>query len=330
MSSNIGEVVCIFLAAALGMPETLVPVQLLWVNLVTDGLPATALGFNSPDADVMTTPPRRMSEGIVNGWLFFRYLVVGAYVGLVTVGGFAWWYISFAHGPRMSWSQLVRFESCVEGAQAYSCAVFTAHSPKTISMSVLVMVEMFNALNNLSENHSLLALPPWSNPWLMAAITLSVLLHLLILYVPPLAIMFQVHHPPSPLVPGWHGGANAEVAEWGSGGWGSGGAIVVGGVEGCVAALSSGRGGETIGVMGERYGNDMGSEVGVWCQVILLDELLKLVSRHNSGVSSCLPAHSPRGHSLPPSCHPDPRPLHARFSPFSLRKRDLLPKTSLE
>ncbi len=75
---------------------------------------------------------------------------------------------------------------------SYSCDVFTDLHPRTIAMTVLVIVEMFNALNNISENSSLLVIPPWDNRWLLGAIATSVALHLMILYFKPLAVLFGI------------------------------------------------------------------------------------------------------------------------------------------
>jgi len=59
------------------------------------------LGFNPPDKDVMTKHPRGRTESIINGWMFFRYIVIGVYVGIGTVGGFIWWFTQSTAGPHV-------------------------------------------------------------------------------------------------------------------------------------------------------------------------------------------------------------------------------------
>lgn len=195
ISSNIGEVVSIFLTAALGIPEALIPVQLLWVNLVTDGLPATALGFNPPDLDIMDKPPRSANESLISKWLFFRYMAIGSYVGMATVGASLWWFLVYDDGPQLSWyhvSHWMRCEIEPENFGDIDCGVFHDPHPNAMALSVLVTIEMLNALNSLSENQSLLVMPPWCNVWLVAAIALSMSLHFVILYVDILSTIFQI------------------------------------------------------------------------------------------------------------------------------------------
>ena len=213
ISSNIGEVVSIFLTAALGMPEALIPVQLLWVNLVTDGLPATALSFNPKDHDVMKRPPRKRDEALVGGWLFFRYMVIGTYVGLATVGGYAWWFMFYEGGPQISFWHLVstlflqtssltcanflqtHFHRCGSAFPEIGCSMFINDSAKTastISLSILVVIEMLNAMNALSSSESLMTLPLWNNMILVYAITLSMVLHFGLLYTPILQGVFGI------------------------------------------------------------------------------------------------------------------------------------------
>jgi len=195
ISSNIGEVVSIFLTAALGMPEALIPVQLLWVNLMTDGPPATALSFNPPEVDIMKKPPRGNKEPLISGWLFCRYMIIGVYVGIATVGSSAWWFMYYENGPQLSYWQLSHHLQCSTTPEAFeglSCSIFKDLHPMSMALSVLVTIEMLNALNSVSENQSLLVMPPWRNWSLLTAITASMLLHFLILYAPFMKAIFRV------------------------------------------------------------------------------------------------------------------------------------------
>ncbi|KAF3495100.1 hypothetical protein DY000_02052061 [Brassica cretica] len=217
ISSNIGEVASIFLTAALGIPEGMIPVQLLWVNLVTDGPPATTLGFNPPEKDIMKKPPRRSDDSLITPWILFCYMVIGMYVGVATVGVFIIWYthcsfmgidLSQDGHSLVSYSQLAHWGQCFSW-EGFKVSPFTAgthtfsfdtnpceyfHQGKikasTLPLSVLVAIEMFNSLNALSEDGSLVMMPLWVNPWLLLAMVVSFGLHFVIL--PFLAQVFGI------------------------------------------------------------------------------------------------------------------------------------------
>jgi Ca2+-transporting ATPase len=205
ISSNIGEVVSIFLQSILGIPEGFNSIQLLWVNLVTDGLPATALSFNPVDIDIMTKPPRKSTDRIVDDWTLKRYLVIGTYVGIATVGIFVYYYV-FYTSPNsthtlISFWELRNWTKCEDwsgvvfrGYEVDPCEYFISGKRKasTLSLTVLTIIEMFNAVNALSENQSIISIGFFSNIYLLQAIALSVALHCIILYVPFFNTLFSV------------------------------------------------------------------------------------------------------------------------------------------
>ncbi|CAD8101390.1 unnamed protein product [Paramecium sonneborni] len=202
ISSNIGEVVSIFTSSVLGIPDGFNSIQLLWVNLVTDGLPATALSFNPPDPDVMQKPPRKHDEPIITEFVFIRYCVIGTYVGLATVFVFVYYYLGYEWAgdghPIVTFHQLRNWAEChhwegfkVPNFEKYDfskdpCLYFSWGKQKasTLSLSVLVVIEMFNALNALSEDGSILKVGLFANPYLILAICGSMTLHCMICYVP--------------------------------------------------------------------------------------------------------------------------------------------------
>jgi len=185
ISCNIGEICAIFFATLAGFPEPLTAMHLLWVNLVTDGPPATALGFNPPAPDLMEQPPRPSDEPIMTRWLLTRYCITGLYVGLATIGVFAQHYLSqgITIDQLTSWSQCGEFWSPGEGIMCSDLFQGSGRMlPQTLSLTTLVCMEMLKALSAVSVDSSLFQVGPLSNPWLIAGVSGPFLLHLFVLY----------------------------------------------------------------------------------------------------------------------------------------------------
>ncbi len=167
LSCNIGEVLTMFLGLLMGMPVVLLPVQILLVNLVTDGLPAVALGMEPPEKDIMSRPPRRSDEGFFSGGLMRRIVFRGILIGLSTLG-------SFGTVMRMGGS----IEAC-----------------RTAALITLVVSQLIHVFECRSEKRSLFRLNPFGNMKLVGAAALSAAVLAAAVMVPQLQVVFSTVTP---------------------------------------------------------------------------------------------------------------------------------------
>ena len=157
ISCNIGEILIIFLAMLFGWPLPLRPVQLLMLNLVTDGAPALALGMEKGDKDIMSLPPRPTKEPIIN----WEMQVGTAVQAVVMTAAVLWAY----------WLALKAYPDDLAHAQ-------------TIAFTTLCVSELLRAFTARSEHYSMFATGLFSNPWMLWANGSSLLLVLVAVYVP--------------------------------------------------------------------------------------------------------------------------------------------------
>ena len=156
LSCNLGEVLTMFLASVFCMPNPLTPIQILFVNLATDGLPAIALGVDPADKDIMMQQPREKSEGIFARGLWEKIIVRGCLIGVCTL-------LSFMMG------------------RYYRMDLATC---RTMALCTLVMSQLLHVFECRSERHSIFEIKIFSNPYLVGAVTVSIMMICSILYIP--------------------------------------------------------------------------------------------------------------------------------------------------
>ena len=149
-------------------------IQILWVNLVTDGLPALALGFEPKARNIMRRPPIAKNTFIVDRLMIIRLAVVC----FVIISGCLGLYIYALYSSGWSWG-----EALDSSNPDYLYA-------STMAFTTLVILEMVNAFHAKSETENIFTVKAFSNPWLTAAIAFSLVMHLMVLYSP----MNQVFH----------------------------------------------------------------------------------------------------------------------------------------
>jgi Ca2+-transporting ATPase len=168
LSCNVGEVLFMFFAALVGWPVPLEAVQLLWINLVTDGLPAIALGMEPPERDIMSRPPRPPRESVITLRRGLLLLYHGTLIAGVTAIGF--WLVY--HGDS---GNLI--------------------NARTVAFSIMAYSQLFYSISCRSQTHTMPELGLFTNPYLFGAIAISGLLQLLTILLPFAQPIFDVAMP---------------------------------------------------------------------------------------------------------------------------------------
>jgi Ca2+-transporting ATPase len=167
LASNVGEIMTMFLAMMAGLPLPLVPIQILWVNLVTDGLPAMALGVDQAEKDLMQQKPRGARENIFARRLGWKIISRGILIGVCTLAAF-----------------LIALQQDVHNEAA------TLLKAQTVAFATLVMAQLIHVFDCRSSR-SIFHRNPLQNRYLVLAVLSSLLLMLAVLYIEALQPIFK-------------------------------------------------------------------------------------------------------------------------------------------
>jgi Ca2+-transporting ATPase len=160
LATNSGEIWVMLAAPFLGMPLPLLPLQILWMNLVTDGLPALALGVEPPEADLMQRPPHRPDESIFARGMGRHVIWVGLLMGFLSLGAGYWYW----RNGDSNW--------------------------QTVLFTTLTLSQMAHVMAIRSESRSLFQIGLMSNKPLLGAVSFAVALQLALVYLPFLRTVF--------------------------------------------------------------------------------------------------------------------------------------------
>lgn len=163
LSCNLGEVLTMFLATLFYLPNPLTPIQILFVNLATDGLPAIALGVDPADKDIMDQQPREKGESIFARGLWSKIVVRGCLIGICTL-------LAFLAGRYYNYD----LATC-----------------RTLALTTLVVSQLLHVFECRSERHSIFEIKLFSNPWLVGSVVISMIMVCSILYIPFLSGVFN-------------------------------------------------------------------------------------------------------------------------------------------